>query len=304
MKYFVGGAYNGIFFSITSRHPLGTNVLDKEWDLLIVLDACRVDALTEVASEFEFVSEVGSIWSVGSSSHEWLCNTFTEEYADEIAETGYISTNPHTPKTFEHGKRPPQEYSVPFMWADWNVVDRSDFKFLRQLHEHSYEEYADTYPPEMVTDHAIQVGREQDFERMIVHYFQPHRPYIGAAFPEGRAVTKVEDRPWAAIREGRASRADVWELYLENLRFVLESVERLLKNTDAETVAITADHGELFGKLGIYGHPEGLLYPHLRRVPWAVTTASDEWSSTPTLRAKDQPSEAEVRNRLENLGYV
>jgi len=304
IREFVGGAYNGVYFSLTSRYPFGTNVYDLDWDLLIVLDACRVDALREVAPEFDFIEDVGSVWSVGSSSHEWLCKTFNREYADEISETVYVSTNPNTPRAFSEGERPPTGYRVPAQWTDWDVVDKGDFKLLRQLHRHDYDEFADTFPPDLVTDHTIHAARTTDFERMVVHYFQPHRPHIGTAYPSKRPVTAAEDQPWDAIRNGDATEEDVWELYLDNLRLALDSVGRLLENVDADTVAITADHGELFGEWGLYGHPEGVVNPNLKKVPWALTTASDERTSDPTVDVDRQKGDVDVQERLENLGYV
>lgn len=304
LKYLIGGAYNGLFFSVTSRYPLGTNVFEREWDLLIVLDACRVDALRTVAPEFPFIDGVDSMWSLGSSSHEWLCNTFTNSFKEAIEGTMYISTNPHTPKTFFDGERPPTTYSVPFMWADWDVVDADNFGLLRQLHNHDNEAFSDTVLPDLVTDHAIHAGRTEDFDQLIVHYFQPHRPYIGTAYPENRPLNEVEDRPWEQIKRGVATKEEVWELYLENLRLVLRSVERLLENIDAETVAITADHGELFGELGLYGHPEGLIHPSLKKVPWALSTATDHRTSTPEVEVEGQDAEIDVTDRLENLGYI
>ena len=38
-------AYAGALLSVTARYPIGTNVFERDWDLLVVLDACRVDAL-------------------------------------------------------------------------------------------------------------------------------------------------------------------------------------------------------------------------------------------------------------------
>jgi hypothetical protein len=55
---------------------LGTNVFDREWNMLVLLDACRVDTLRMVASEFDSLNDVGSLWSVGSTSKEWYANTF------------------------------------------------------------------------------------------------------------------------------------------------------------------------------------------------------------------------------------
>lgn len=307
LRYFLGGAYNGLFFSLTSRYPLGTNIFERDWDLLIVLDACRVDALKAVEPEYDFIGEVSSIWSVGSSSHEWLCKTFIETYADQIAETVYLSSNPHTLPTFGGGKRPPQKYVAPIMWAEWDVVDENQFKLLRQIQQdHDLDEFFDTLPPDIVTDHAIDVGRTVDADYMIAHYFQPHRPHIAAAYREARPVNAIENHPWEAIQNGDATKHEVWENYLDNLRLALNSIERLLENIDAETVVITADHGDLFGEFGQYGHPEGFIHPSLKKVPWVLTTATDKGTSTPHVNTKDKsrPSQSELNERLKQLGYL
>lgn len=47
-----------------------TNVFEREWDILLVLDACRVDLLASVADEYEFVQGGRSIYSVGGTSPE------------------------------------------------------------------------------------------------------------------------------------------------------------------------------------------------------------------------------------------
>lgn len=302
---FIRGAHNGLFFTFTSRYPLGTNVFTEEWDALVILDACRVDALRAVAPEYEFLDGINSIWSVGSSSHEWMCKTFTKEHLEEIKETHYISTNPNTPATFNNHERPPRKYPVPIMAADWNVVDENDFGKITQIHRHAYEEYFDTINPDLVTDHAIHAGRQTDFDRIIIHYFQPHRPYIASAYPEERSVSPIEDQPWQSIRNGDATTTEIWELYLDNLRLALDSVERLLENLDAEKVTITADHGELFGELGQYGHPEGVAHPKLKKVPWAVTCGTDERTSEPEVdTAVQDESKIEVEDQLEHLGYI
>ncbi|MGM0718096.1 MAG: hypothetical protein ACQET5_13195 [Halobacteriota archaeon] len=302
---FIRGAHNGLFFTLTSRFPLGTNVFSLEWDVLIILDACRVDALRAVAPEYAFLDEIGSIWSVGSSSHEWMCKTFTKEYLEEIEETLYISTNPNTPATFRDGERPPRKYPVPIMAAEWNVVDEDNFGRIIQIHRHPYKEYFETIDPETVTDYAIHACRQTNFNRKIIHYFQPHRPYIGAAYPEKRPVSPIEDQPWDSIRSGDTTKSEIWELYLDNLRLALDSIEQLLENVDAKKVAITADHGELFGELSQYGHPEGVVHPKLKRVPWAVTSGTDKRKSEPEVDiAVQDKSKIEVEDQLKHLGYI
>ncbi|MFB6225192.1 MAG: hypothetical protein ABEI13_01925, partial [Candidatus Paceibacteria bacterium] len=49
--------YIAAWMTATSHHPVGINVLDLEWDTLILLDTCRVDALREVAPEYDFLND-------------------------------------------------------------------------------------------------------------------------------------------------------------------------------------------------------------------------------------------------------
>lgn len=71
----------------TSRYPIGRNVYERDWDLLVVLDTCRVDALREVSPEYDFIGEVDAVWSVGSATAEWTANTFTQSHLDKISKT-------------------------------------------------------------------------------------------------------------------------------------------------------------------------------------------------------------------------
>lgn len=72
--------YRSIGTFVSSRIGLGTNIFTKDWDLLIILDTCRPDALRELQDEYDFIQEVDEITSVGGSSPEWMVNTFTTVY--------------------------------------------------------------------------------------------------------------------------------------------------------------------------------------------------------------------------------
>jgi hypothetical protein len=83
-------------------------------------------------------------------------------------------------------------------------------------------------------------------------------------------------------------------------------VELLLDNVDADRVVISSDHSEAFGEYGVYGHPIGALHPHVRNVPWAITTANDSGTYTPEIpcpSASDEVSRRDVDETLEALGY-
>lgn len=303
LKYFVGGAWNALYFSATSRYPVGANIFDEEWDVLIALDACRVDALREVAPEYDFIQGVASKWSVGSASLEWYCKTFTEPYADEIAETVLLTSNPQLKYAME-GRRPPITYAMPFDFGDWQTVGTDQFQSIRRVYEHEYDDLYWTTPPDIVTDHAIDVARQAEYDRLVIHYYQPHKPYIASAYPEKRQLTANEAEPYEAVNEGEKTHEEIRDMYLDNLRLALNAIGRLLENMDAETVVLTADHAELFGELGVYGHREGVPHPNLKKVPWVVTSATDEQTSAPSVEEEDEPSEKEVEDQLEALGYL
>jgi len=44
-------------------------------DLLVVLDACRTDALSAVADEYDGLIDHEAVWSLGSTSDEWFAHT-------------------------------------------------------------------------------------------------------------------------------------------------------------------------------------------------------------------------------------
>lgn len=66
----VGTAYLRCLQAVGRRLRYGKNVYDREWDMLVVLDACRADLLRAVVSDVEFLDRVETMRSVGSSSSE------------------------------------------------------------------------------------------------------------------------------------------------------------------------------------------------------------------------------------------
>jgi hypothetical protein len=289
-------AYAGALLSVTTRYPLGTNVFERDWDLLVVLDACRVDALREVADEYDFLPPVESIRSVGSTSIEWMALTFRERYAAEISKTAYVNGNAQFDKVFRERRTPPHIAAAPFgpSMDAYGVVDPADFAAVDAVYEYGFDDDHGVVLPRTMTDRAVAAGREEAPDRCIVHYMQPHEPYLG-----------VEDPPegvFAALRDGSLTRAEAWEMYVETLRTVLDDVALLLENYDADRVAITADHGEAFGEWTFYSHNVACPHPAVRRVPWVETTATDEGTYEPSVEPTRNVS-ADVEDQLAKLGY-
>lgn len=265
-----------------------TSVYDEEWDLLVLLDACRVDALETVASEFQFLPDnVPSIRSVAPNSHLWLERTFKSEYTDAIHDTTYITANGHA-DGFSNG--------------DFAVTEDS-FGSIEKVYEYGFSEDDGTIPPRAVTDATIEKFRNTSPSQAIVHYMQPHTPYRGLDL-DGLGVTgdkSFRETVWDWIASGQLSRDEAWEQYLDNLRWVLADVELLRRNLDANRVIISADHGEAFGEWGAYGHSPYGEFDALRNVPWVETTATDKHGYEPSV--KRDGTRISTDEQLQYLGY-
>ncbi|WP_254839711.1 hypothetical protein [Natronomonas marina] len=262
-------------------------VFEADWDLLVVLDACRADLWAEVVAPDGILPVGTTRISPGGTSTEWLDAVFGGQPSEALSSVGYVTANPYST---DH-------------------VDGEALGYLREVWRDAWDDDLGTVPPRAVTDAAIRAGREQDLDRLVVHYMQPHFPSIADDRDDGIELDAFGDRPlsvWEDLRFGRRSRADVWEAYRANLRAVLDDVELLLNNVDAERAVITADHGNAFGERGVYGHAAGLALRPLREVPWAVTAATDGGGYEPppgAERTERSATTAEVTARLERLGY-
>lgn len=270
----------GLLRRTSTLYPEGENIYEKEWDLLIVLDACRTDAINQFSEQYPFLNYPNTIHSVGSATYEWLPNTFIPAYSDEISETAYVTANPHIDRFPE----------IP------------DFDRVVKVWEKQTDPETGTVPPRAVTDHAINLHRNDNPNRMIVHYMQPHLPSIPDPIENTNAeLGEPTDNGWDLLRRGEVTEERVWESYTQNLEYVLDEVEVVLNNVDAETAVITSDHGEAKGELGVYGHPNVPIEP-LRRVPWYRTGASDTKEHKPEIDGGESV-DISIEERLQSLGY-
>jgi hypothetical protein len=294
----------GSFLTYSHWQTYGTNVFDREWDVLLVLDTCRIDAMEAVADEHEFIGDVDSITSVGSTSFEWMDHTFTTDYMGAVRETAYLSQNSFTDKVPGGGYT--GQVPIPFGPSEYPTVEREDFGYLEELWRAEFDtdsewalssDVVTRVHPRYATQRAIRAGRELDTDRLMVHYMYPHDPYPTA--PE-----KLQPRFDDALKDGTATREEVREAYLDNLRIVLDEVAVLLENIDAEKVVLTADHGEAFGEWNFYRHPVACPLSCVREVPWVETTANDTGTVEPTAPApQTTDTTSSVEDRLEQLGY-
>jgi hypothetical protein len=269
----------------------GHNVYDREWDVLVVLDACSAALMAEVAEEYDFLSEARTVRSNASRTSDWLRETFGSDRRRETAETAHVTG---TPFSDSH-------------------LNPADFALLEEVWEYGWDDDLETIPAEPITDRAISHWRSGDYERMIVHYMQPHfpsvpRPELESGLQPDRFGQKW-DSVWDRLRKGELAEATVRQAYRENLEYVLKNVEVLLTSIDAERVAITADHGNTFGRWGLYGHPPAPIAA-IRNVPWCETSARDVSGYEPATATRRDDGhvgdaiEGDVESKLRDLGYL
>jgi len=286
----LGTAYLRALQAVGRRIDYGTNVFDREWDVLVVLDACRADLMRAVAPDVDFLGAVDDVRSVGSSSSEWLENTFVGH--PETARTVMITGN---------------------TWTD-RYLAADAFAALDEVWKYAWDDDVGTVPPEAVTDRAITAARERDPERLVVHYMQPHHPFVPDPIKGDGGIARTGKHsnaanPWVMLRQGEVTVERVWDAYAATLRYVLPEVQSLLENVDGR-VAITADHGNLFGEWGLYGHPMHTPIRALLTVPWVEATGSGCGTREPAIEPPEPLPVSRVygadtdRERLDALGYL
>lgn len=257
----------------------GIDVMAEDWDNLVILDACRADTSQEVADLDEF-DEFRVVTSKASATPEFVQKTFVGE---EFGDTVYVNSNPHISRD-----------------APGAFHDRYD------LWSVAFDEEYGTVMPETAKEWGLKAASEHPNKRLIVHYNQPHGPYIG-----DERITwdyDIARGSGEALKKGLVTESEFRAAYRANLVEALPTALELASKLTGRTV-ITSDHGELFGKrqfpipIRAYAHPPGLRDPDLVRVPWAVIEGDDRKQIVDEGTTTETASSEAVDERLQDLGY-
>lgn len=262
-------------------------VASEDWDNLIILDGCRLDLFKETC---DFDGELQTRISAGSCTPEWLGENFDEEYPDTV----YVSANPQTQI---HGVEDCFHESIR-IWND------------------CWDEELSTAVPSKVADRAAEIASEFPHKRILVHFVQPHYPFIGEqgqtihhrGFDEdarrGKPVHETDEQTvWDRLEAGDVDKETVWSAYKENLELTLPHVERLADGLKGKTV-VSSDHGNGLGEWGIYGHPCGHYHPTLVDVPWFIPPFDERKQMQDGELQDPEETDELAKERLEDLGYV
>jgi len=253
---------------LRALEPLATRkatpIWAADWDVCLVLDACRYDLWREVVGlnrggprplpsfHKTLARATASRYSVGSASLHWIQNTFADKHRDDWRDAAYVTANPFSGKT-------------PNRMAN---LDASVYPLQTQGLGYLDEVWRDEWPmsdglptvdPATLTERGFHAYRHEDTERVVCHYMQPHIPFkkrpewFGGwggteRFGEPGAEGDSKDI-WLRLRDAELPRDEVWNAYAANLEWVLSEVKRWYAETDAR-ILVTSDHGNALGEYG------------------------------------------------------
>jgi hypothetical protein len=146
-------------------------IMQEDWDYLIILDACRYDYFEQVWQNRP-AGKLEPRISIGSSTKEWRNKSFTDYYDDVI----YISANPYI-----NAVAPAKGFFA-----------RDHFFRVCDLWLDDWDKQYGTVLPQTVTKRAAEIMNSNRDKRAIIHYIQPHEPYLGTAVKvPGFAIPKA-----------------------------------------------------------------------------------------------------------------
>lgn len=254
------------------------NVMNEDWQYLVILDACRYDMFSQCCQPF-LNGILERRRSPATFTIQWLARTFTDYY-DDIS---YISS---------------------VGWCRNHHMEQKGYMFDGRKHFNQVI-YIPDNDLDKITDTAVKMAMRHPKQRYIVHYMCPHAPYHSVETNNSNIqvphITKNMKTIWqmkmlatnilmktlgntaiwrikkrfglpaysmeAAWRQVGAN--GVREAYADELILGLKHVKKLSLRLPPGKMVISADHGELLGEKGYWGHgiPKPPL-PALTDVPW------------------------------------
>jgi len=216
-----------------------------DWDLLVILDACRYD--------------------------------YFEELKDILPEGVLLKAVSPAPLGTWHEIVFDRYYDAIVYSANRNIR-RGDkrFKEVYDLWDTEWNSKIGTVPPWNVNKFVIEDYYDKHLgelkEKIIVHYLQPHGTWIGKTklyiswFNKEGLGQDVHLIPYLKNMGPK----HVKQLYRDNLKLVLEHVSILIDALEQENVVITSDHGEHLGEDGKYLHTPMWNTRTITEVPWYI----------------------------------
>lgn len=160
----------------------------SDWDILVILDACRYDYFEKVYEDY-LDGDLQKVLSMGTHTQEWLKRTFGDGKYDDVV---YISGNPYVnSRCLESGGFNAKKHfgKVVDVW-DWG-----------------WDEKMNTVPPESLCKATKEAKVYYPNKRLIVHFMQPHFPYLSLGALGARADTPILDQLQEKGKKGEKNKS-------------------------------------------------------------------------------------------------
>jgi hypothetical protein len=285
-------------------NPKGIDVVEEDWDNLIILDAARAGAfrrwLFQNDTDCQFTTKI----SRGSQTPEWFAANFKQR---KLNDTVYVTGN-SVPYDIAVATEEEQMRSYPEYEFDLDMHDMVNvWKETSDGVKLENKRNVDVVTPEQMVDASLNTSQEYPNKRLLIHFTQPHDPYIGEF---GQNLHSRFASPLRAYDADEGIHInEVKRAYQENCNLALDAAYSLGKELSGKTV-ISSDHGELLDdKIGPIPmrevlHPAKLYVPELVQIPWIIIDGERKTiiaEDSPNLESKDITGELEAN--LEALGY-
>jgi len=280
----IGTRINAKINGLQSRDSF--DVMNADWDILLILDGCRYDLFKE---QNTLDGETSKVISAGSDSIGFIEANFNRTSHHD---TVYVTANPFAKRLHE-----------------------GTFHAVKKVYATHWSDEFGTVRPESVADVSCDVADKFPNKRIIVHFMQPHYPFItetGKQFDSGNLRFENGGDIWTLLQNNRCPVSEelVWKAYEENYRILEPVIRRIDSEITGQTV-VTADHGNLVGErlspipVQCYGHPPGTRHPHLITVPWHKMPTGQRRKITKDAPKKVENTEKnQIEERLKALGYT
>ena len=241
-------------------------MIDKDWDILVIFDSCRYDIFSEyykeIFPEAKLSKRDNTPFGI-TSTQDWIDHTFSQKNCSDIVYVCPI-------------------YSL----KDWIKDCSSKFFKVIEVWRTHWNREMETVLPDDMTGVAMDVIEKYKEKRIIIHYMQPHHPYLhwGGHKTKGdklkpflgdeKPVKHISyKRKLANIAEGicphlfwritgRLGKLPKWNLgyiwymhgregvirgYTMDLLYIMECVNKIKMRFPDKKIVISADHGEELG---------------------------------------------------------
>jgi len=163
------------------------NLLDEDWKLLIILDACRYDIFRD---EYHILHKSKTLRKTKThciGTYEWYNNNIVNQDCSDII------------------------YIDPIVMFKHIVPDNTFHEVVEVWKEHWNYEYG-TILPDSMTDVTLQKLKQHPSKRFIVHYHQPHPPYLQ---PKFKGIDGPVDKPEEILRQAGKKRKFIFNQFFQ-----------------------------------------------------------------------------------------